>query len=58
MSYLRYSGASISIFLNPLHWKIFPYFRKEPDVFSDSDHTYLCGFLFLVVRIWIDDGSW
>ena len=57
--YLRYSGASIIFQLNPLHWKVFPWFRNETNTeWGSAEHTYSLTFLFLTGRIWIDNGDW
>jgi len=59
MSYLRYSGASIIVQLNPLHWKILPWFRNEKNTeWGSAERTCSLTFLFLTVRIWIDNGDW
>ena len=59
MDYLRYSGASIIFQLNPLHWKVLPWIRKESNVeWGSVEHTYSFSFLFLTIRIWIDNGDW
>ena len=59
MDYLRYSGASIIFQLNPLHWKVLPWIRKESNVeWGSAEHTYSFSFLFLTIRIRIDNGDW
>jgi hypothetical protein len=59
MDYLRYSGASIIFQLNPLHWKVLPWIRKESNAeWGSVEHTYSFSFLFLTIRIWIDNGDW
>ncbi len=55
--YIRYSGVSIIFALNPLYWKVLPWFRKEDSEWQ-SDNTYSFTFLFLTIRIWIDNGEW
>jgi hypothetical protein len=57
MKYLRYSGLSVILHLNPLHWKVLPWAKHEDDAWETSN-TYSCGFLFLTIRIWIDNGDW
>lgn len=57
--YLRYSGASIILALNPLWWKVLPWARNETTAeFGEAERTYAFGFLGLTVRIWIDCGDW
>ena len=59
MDYLRYSGASIIFQLNPLHWKVLPWIRKESNAeWGSVERTYSFSFLFLTIRIWIDNGDW
>lgn len=57
--YIRYSGMSIIFSLNPLYWKILPWFRREiNELATENERTYSLTFLFLTIRVWIDDGSW
>ena len=56
--YLKYSGISIIIILNPLHWKLLPWYRNEATEEVWTTNTHAVGFLFLTVRIWIDKGDW
>ena len=56
--YLRYSGAVVIVSLNPLYWKVLPWYRNESSAEVWTTNTYAVGFLFLTIRIWIDDGSW
>ena len=57
--YLRYSGVSIIISLNPLWWKVLPWVRNETTAeFGAAERTWACGFLFLTIRVWIDRGAW
>ena len=57
INYLKYSGASISVTLNPYHWAWIPVVRKEHEMNWDTD-AFVASILFLTIRIWIDDGSW
>lgn len=57
--YLRYSGISIILALNPLWWKVLPWARNETTAeFGEAERTYAFGFLGLTVRVWIDRGAW
>lgn len=58
--WLKYSGASISITVNPYHWRWLPWSRIETeDVWSGPNlHTWVAGWLMLTVRLWVDDGQW
>ena len=59
-SWLRYSGASVAVNLNPLHWYWVPQAGRE---FTDewrgpNERAWSARFLFVTVRTWIDDGIW
>jgi hypothetical protein len=60
MNWLKYSGGSIIFSLNPMHWRLTPWAKDEkinewPD---DRVWAYAVTWLFLTVRVWIDDGRW
>lgn len=57
IDYLKYSGASICVTLNPYHWSWIPIARREQELAWDDD-TFRMSFLFLTIRIWIDNGEW
>lgn len=57
LNYLKYSGASIIITVNPFHWAWFPNIKREKELVWDSD-TFKVSVLFLTVRLWIDNGDW
>jgi len=57
--YLRYSGISVIIAVNPLWWKALPWWRNETtQEFGSAEHTWAVGFLGVTVRIWVDCGDW
>ena len=60
LKWLRYSGASVNVTLNPFHWFWTPRVGYEPrgDWAGPNEHTISISLLFLTVRLWIDDGSW
>ena len=59
INWLRYSGISVTISLNPLWWRLLPWWRRDTNEWAGPhEWTGSCGFLFLTIRIWIDDGSW
>lgn len=60
MAWLRYSGFSVIIKGNPCHWSPLPWARREPNDGwpSPNERTWSVGWIFLTLRIWIDDGSW
>jgi len=57
INYLKHSGMSISIMLNPYHWFLVPYMKKEGET-AWEQKTHRVSFLFFTVRFWIDDGRW
>lgn len=60
IKYLKYSGASMIISVNPLWWPLLPKARREPNESWAGPHerTYSAQWLFLTFRIWFDDGSY
>lgn len=61
IDWIRYSGASITVSLNPLYWKVLPWLRRQTDLewpAGPNEHTWAGGWLFLTLRLWIDDGQW
>ena len=58
--WVRYSGASVILTLNPLHWRWAPVARHEQNTEwpSPNEHTYMVSWLFLTIRVWIDNGDW
>ena len=55
-SYLKYSGASVTITVNPFHWNILPVYYATQD--WPNENTKAISWLFLTIRFWLDDGSW
>jgi hypothetical protein len=60
LKWLRYSGASVAVTVNPLHWAWMP---QAGRAFADewagpNERNYYARFLFVTFRLWIDDGSW
>lgn len=58
LKYVKYSGAAISITLNPFHWAWIPNVRFQSNEIWDYSKTIVVSFLFLSVRLWLDDGKW
>ena len=58
--WFKYSGATVSVTLNPMHWRWLPAARRTQNVEwpSPNEITYMAGWLFLTVRVWIDNGDW
>jgi hypothetical protein len=58
-NYLKYSGISVILTLNPFHWRYVPWFRNETnDEWGSAEYTYGIGFLALTIRVWFDNGEW
>lgn len=58
-SWLKYSGASISLTLNPCHWRFGVKFVRDQDLWAGpNERTWILSFLFITLRLWVDDGSW
>jgi hypothetical protein len=55
-NYLRYSGVSVSITINPFHWNVIPRYFVSNE--WPNENTKAVSWLFLTIRFWIDDGSW
>ena len=60
LAWIRYSGVSVIIALNPLWWRWLPWARREitSEWAGPRERTWALGWLGVTVRIWIDDGSW
>ncbi|CAB4137178.1 hypothetical protein UFOVP328_6 [uncultured Caudovirales phage] len=59
LSYSKHSGVSVVVTLNPLWWKLRPWSRRETTEWAGPDErVYAVGWLFLTVRIFIDNGEW
>ena len=58
--WLRYSGASVIITVNPAHWRWVPQARETviDEWVGPHERAWVVSWLFLTVRAWIDDGSW
>jgi len=60
LNWIKYSGASLSIRVNPCHWQLFP---QAGRAFMDEwggpyERSWYVAWRFLTVRVWIDNGSW
>jgi hypothetical protein len=59
INWLKYSGASVSVTLNPYHWSLVPFARSIASEWElPNERNYSVGWLFLTIRVWIDDGTW
>jgi hypothetical protein len=59
MKWLRYSGLSITLTVNPYHWSWRPRAGLQQDEWAGPrERTYFASWLMISTRIWLDDGSW
>ena len=59
LNWISYSGLCFIVSINPLHWRLIPYARRDRhELEGPKEFTGSCGWLFLTIRLWIDDGSW
>jgi hypothetical protein len=59
LKWLRFSGISVIITVNPFHWSKRPWANRFQDEWAGpKERTVSFGWLFLTVRAWKDDGSW
>jgi len=60
LNWLQYSGASVTITVNPLHWRWRPQARRAfiDEWVGPHERAWFVGWLFVTIRIWVDDGSW
>ena len=59
VDWLRYSGACVTVSLNPCHWTLVPRFYMENDVWlGPNERTWSMSWLMIGLRVWVDDGSW
>ena len=58
--WIRYSGATVTITVNPLHWRRVPQAREAfiDEWVGPHEQAWVASWLFVTVRIWTDDGSW
>jgi hypothetical protein len=60
LNWLRYSGATLTVKINPMHWNLIPQWQRE--IYNDwagpNERTWSASWLCLTLRFWIDDGSW
>lgn len=59
MKWLRYSGMTLMLVVNPLHWAWRPELARYHDEWAGPrERTITARWLMLTIRVWIDDGSW
>jgi hypothetical protein len=59
LKWLIYSGFCVILTLNPLHWRLLPKAYKQVNEWKGpNEWTGSISWLFVTIKIWIDDGSW
>lgn len=60
LKWLQHSGICAIITVNPLHWRLVPHAGREYNDGwpSPNEQAWRVCWLFLTIKIWIDDGSW
>jgi len=60
LDWLRYSGVSVIIVLNPLHWRLVPHAMREYNNGwpSPNERCWSVAWLCLTIRGWVDNGAW
>jgi len=59
LGWIRYSGITVRLNLNPCHWYWLPVVRSEHNMEWGSPlRSWRAGWMFLTVRLFLDDGSW
>jgi len=60
LKWIRYSGVSVILTLNPVHWRWIPQacHERTAEWPSPNENTYMVSWLFLTVRAWTDNGDW
>ncbi len=58
MDWLRYSGIWLTFIFNPFHWRIGPVEYDQALLDGPCKKEFSFQFLFLTIRVVIDNGSW
>ena len=59
MNWIRYSGITVSLNINPCHWYWLPVARAEHNAEWGSPwRQWRAGWLFVSIMLYLDDGSW
>jgi hypothetical protein len=56
LNYLKYSGITITLRLNPFHWRIYCAYNQTNEVWTQD--VLVLELLMFTVRVWVDDGQW
>ena len=57
MKWLRYSGITLGMTLNPYHWTFVARWIKPTDM-DPCQYGFYVSLGFVWVRAWIDNGDW
>ena len=57
MKWLRYSGISLGVTLNPFHWALDGRWIKPTDM-DPCQYGFYVSLGFVWLRVWIDNGDW
>lgn len=59
--WLTHSGASVTIIINPCHWRFRPWLEDGSGYSLAEGPNYrgaVFGWLFVIIKVWIDDDAW
>jgi hypothetical protein len=57
MKWLRYSGITLGMTLNPYHWTFAAHYIKPTDM-DPCQYGFYVSLGFVWLRVWIDNGDW
>jgi len=57
MKWLRYSGITLGMSLNPYHWTFTAHCIKPTDM-DPCQYGFYVSLGFVWLRVWIDNGDW
>jgi hypothetical protein len=55
LKWIKYSGCTITLKLNPFHWRLSYNFFESNGWETDC---FMLELLPITIRVWFDDGSW
>jgi hypothetical protein len=56
LDYLKHSDLTFKVNLNPYNWTLIPQYHRGKTVYDEND--FVVRFLFLSIKLTLDDGSW
>ncbi len=57
LKYLKYSGASIILKINPMQWRVGTQKHSE-DIWDANSYIFHLDLGPITFRLWIDNGDW